>query len=99
MATYQILYWHDIPVQVRARYERQRVNLPLPDRFQLAVDLAAMEANLTGSDTYTDLFLWSVEMERQGSAQDVAEAVVAELISKFPTIEWRKTAESVKHGE
>jgi hypothetical protein len=99
MATYQILYWHDIPVQVRARNERQRVNLPLPDRFQLAIDLAAMEANLTGSDTYTDLFQWSDDVERPGSAQEVAEAVLAELIAKFPAIDWHKTAESVKHGK
>ena len=99
MANYQVLYWYDIPVQVRARDENRRANRPLPDRFQFAVDQAAMEANLTGSDTYTDLFQWSNPEDRPGSAEDVVVAVVAELIDKFPTIDWRKTAEAVKYGK
>jgi len=99
MASYQVLYWYDIPVQVRARDENRRANRLLPDRFQFAVDQAAMEANLTGSDTYTDLFQWSNAEDRPGSAEEVVDAVVAELIAKFSTIDWRKTAEAVRHGK
>ena len=43
MVEYQILYWHDIPVQVRAREGRKRLNKPLSERFQVAIDHAAME--------------------------------------------------------
>ena len=99
MASYQVLYWYDIPVQVRARDESQRANRPLPDRFQFAVDQAAMEANLTGSDAYTELFQWSESADRPGSAAEVADAVVTELITKFPTIDWHKTAEAVRQGK
>lgn len=92
MTTYQILYWHDIPVQVRAGGRRNRHTEPLPDRFQVAVDKAAMRAELTGSDAYTDGFQWGERLEREGSAEAVARAVAAELAAQFEVIDWRKTA-------
>jgi hypothetical protein len=97
MASVQILYWKDIPVQVRVRDGRDRANLPMPDRFQYAVDQAAMLAGLTGSDEYTELYEWRNADDRSGAAQEVAEAVVTELDERFATIDWRKTAEAVKH--
>jgi hypothetical protein len=99
MASYQVLYWYDIPVQVRARDGNQRASRSLPDRFQIAIDQAAMEVDLTGSDTYTDLFRWSESADRPGSAEEVVEAVAAELIAKFPMIDWRKTADAISHGK
>jgi hypothetical protein len=93
MATYQILYWHDIPVQVRAGGRRDRHTEPLPDRFQEAVDAAAMRAKLTGSDAYTDGFRWGEQQEREGTAAEVARAVAAEIAAAFEEIDWRKTAD------
>ena len=95
MATYQILYWHDIPVQVRARDGRQRASQPLSNRFQEAIDRAAMAAGLIGSDAYTDIFQWSEPAEREGTAESVAAAVVAELERKYSRIDWQKTAVSL----
>jgi hypothetical protein len=93
MTTYQILYWHDIPVQVRAGGRRDRVSVALPDRFIEAVDKAAMRAGLTGSEAYTEGFQWGQQQERDGSAEVVAQAVAAELAAEFEGIDWRKTAE------
>jgi hypothetical protein len=97
MASIQVLYWKDIPVQVRARDDKGRANLPMPDRFQVAVDQAAMAAGLTGSDTYTELYEWQSAGEHPGTAQEAAAAMVAELDMRFATIDWRKTAAAVKH--
>ena len=97
MASVQILYWKDIPVQVRARDEKGRASLPMPDRFQVAIDLAAMLAGITGSDAYTELYVWQNLGDRAGTAQEVVAAVVAELDEQFADIDWRKTAASVKH--
>ena len=96
MATYQILYWHDIPVQVRAGRRRNRVSKELPQRFQVAVDNAAMAADVTGTDGYLDGFSWSAAQERKGSPEEVATAVSNELIAQYPKIEWRKTAAKLK---
>lgn len=95
MASYQILYWHDIPVQVRAGGRRDRVSVALPERFQEAVDAAAMRAKLTGSDAYTDGYHWGEAQERDGTAEQVAKAVAAELSAQFQEIDWRKTADKL----
>lgn len=84
MATYQILYWHDIPLQVRAGGRRDRVSVELPARFQVAVDKAAMAAGLTGTDAYLDGFRWSDAQTRDGTPREVATAVAAELAAQHP---------------
>jgi hypothetical protein len=96
MAQYQIMYWHDIPIQVRAGGRRDRVSQELPQRFQVAIDQAAMAAGLTGSDAYIETFRWGEAQEREGSPAAVVAAVVAELDAEYAQIDWRKTAESLK---
>lgn len=97
MATYQVLYWHDIPSQVRARGDgRERASAALSQRFQEAIDNAAMAAGVVGSDEYTDAFHWSDPIERDGSAADVAAAVAAELEAQHERINWRATAARIK---
>ena len=96
MATVQILYWYDIPVQVKAVAGRDRRSVSLSDRFQEAVDRAAMIVGVIDSDDYTDLYQWGEPQEREGSPQDVAAAVAAELEAKYATIEWRATADALR---
>lgn len=98
MATYQILYWHDIPVQVKAKVKRKRHSVELPQRFQIAVDNAAMEADLVGSDGYLEAFVWTEAKSRDGDEKTVAEAVAAEIVADIPRVDWRATAEKIKAG-
>lgn len=90
------MYWHDIPIQVRAGGRRDRVSKELPQRFQEAIDKAAMAADLTGTDAYLDGFSWSESQEREGSPAEVATAVAAELDAQFPRINWRQTAAALQ---
>jgi hypothetical protein len=96
MATVQILYWHDIPVQVKASEGRERRSMALSDRFQEAVDRAAMIVGVIDSDDYTDLYEWSAPQEREGSPNEVAAAVAAELEAQYTEIDWRATAEALR---
>jgi hypothetical protein len=96
MATYQILYWHDIPVQVRAKDAGGRASTVLPDRFQEAIDQAAMAAGMIGSDEYTEAFRWAEQQERAGSAREVADALAAELEAQHPAIDWRATVATLR---
>lgn len=99
MATYQILTWHGIPAQVRAKGENgERASAPLPERFMQAIDAAAMAAGVTGSDEYADAFTWSAPQEREGNAQAVASMVASEIDGEFMTIDWRTVAESIKRA-
>ena len=99
MATYQIMYWHDIPIQVRARGEGGRASAPLPERFQEAIDQAAMAAGLIGSDDYSAALRWGESQEREGAAREVADAVAAELDAQHPTIDWRTTAARIREAQ
>lgn len=47
-----VIYWRDIPAQVKARAGRERVSTPLPDRFMVSVDGAATVAGKTTTDDY-----------------------------------------------
>lgn len=96
MASVQVLYWHDIPVQVRASAGRERRSVSLSDRFQEAVDRAAMIVGVIDSDDYTDLYAWGDPQEREGSPQEVAQAAAAELEAQYADINWRATAEALR---
>jgi hypothetical protein len=79
MATYKVLYWQEVPSQVRAEDDQDEVNLQMPPRFMERVDRMAMQRGLQGSDDFLAQWHWSDEEEREGSAREVADAVVAEL--------------------
>ncbi len=82
MATYKILYWQEIPSQVRAEDDAEDVTLALPPKFLEQIDRLAVQRGLQQSDDYLAQWRWSEEEERDGSAQEVAEAVAAELEAK-----------------
>jgi len=82
MATYKVLYWQEIPTQIRAEDEDEDVTLMLDGKFMLQVDILAAKRGLQAADDYLAQWKWSEEEEREGSARAVAEAVKAELEAK-----------------
>lgn len=72
---------------------------PLPERFQEAIDAAAMATGLFGSDEYTEAFRWGEAQDRAGTSAEVAEAVAAELDAAIPTIDWRATVEKIRESQ
>jgi len=82
MASYQILYWQDIPSQVKAWDDFDEVKVELGAGIPERIDAAAQAQGLTSTDDYLGQWRWSDEQERDGTAQDVAEAVRAELEAK-----------------
>ncbi len=51
MAEYQVLYWKDIPAQVRVFHGKRRVARQMPPRFQEAIDRLAMKEGLARTRT------------------------------------------------
>ena len=82
MATYKILYWQEIPSQIKVEDELDDLTVPMPDRFQERIDLMAARRGLQEADTYLAQWKWSEEEDREGSAEEVAEAVRVELEAK-----------------
>ncbi len=83
MARYHIQYWGDIPSMVTAEDESGSVKAMLPQRFQEAIDRAAMAAGETSADAYMDGWRSGPEEEREGTAQEVVDALVTELEGEF----------------
>lgn len=54
MANIFITYWRDIPSQVTAKAGRKAEKKMLSDRFQEAIDMAAMRSKAADSDDYLD---------------------------------------------
>ncbi|MDJ0752545.1 MAG: virulence factor [Ardenticatenaceae bacterium] len=94
--TLQIMYWSDIPVQVKTKRGRARLSKELPKRFQIAVDKAAMEAGLIGSDDYTDQFHWSDPVVKEGDLETVAQRAIEDLDRQYKKIDWHNTVKLLK---
>ena len=88
MATYKILYWQEIPAQIRAEDDEDDVTLELDARFMRQIDILAAKRGLQAADDYLAQWKWSDEAERDGSARAVAQAVKDELETKG----WPETA-------
>jgi hypothetical protein len=82
MAIYKILYWQEVPSQIKAEDDAEDVTLPLASRFMERIDQLAGQRGLQGSDDYLAQWRWSEEEEREGTAREVAEALKSELESK-----------------
>ena len=86
MARYRILYWRDIPAQVKVFEEGRRpLSTTLSERWQQEIDRVAMRDGLVGTDDYLSQWEWSQDAERDGSAEDVMDALVAELEASWET--------------
>ena len=83
MAELVRIYWRDIPSQVIAKAGRRSAKVMLPERFQQAIDRAAMRAGRGSSEAY--MADWRRERDRcDGEAlETAAERAAAELVAAF----------------
>jgi len=84
MAFYQILSWGEIPSQIKVWDEADEIKMEMPPRFAAKIDATAQAKGLTSSDDYLAQWRWSDELERDGSASDVAAILVNEFEQQFP---------------
>ena len=79
MFEYQVLYWRDIPAQIKIHAGKRPKSQPLADRFQVWIDRVAMAEGLIGTDEYLDLWQWSVRIECAGKMEEALPALIAEI--------------------
>lgn len=84
MTEYQITSWRELPSLVVARDGDQVVKVPLPQRFQEAIDEAAMRLGETSSEAYLDGWRRSDWTVADGAPADVAAQVAAQLETRWP---------------
>ncbi len=79
----QVLYWRDIPAQVRVYDGRKPLAQQLPPRFQVTIDRVAMEQGLAGTDEYLAHWQWSDKQHRDGEPAALLAQLVQELIEAY----------------
>lgn len=89
MARYQVLYWKEIPSLVEATDGRETVQVPLTDRFQELIDAVAMFEGILGAEEYLEQWHRGLVHDLDGSPEDVAERVAAELEASFDDLRAR----------
>jgi len=83
---YQVLYWKNVPAQVKVFPESGRpLSRQMPDRFQVEIDRIAMEQGLAGTDDYLNQWQWSAKLERTGDPVAILDALIRELEADWDT--------------
>lgn len=83
MARLITVYWRDIPSQVTGRGGRENVKVLLSERFQIAIDRAAMRAGKGSSEAYLEE--WRRESRTvEGDLKAAVEAEAQRLEEAFP---------------
>jgi hypothetical protein len=92
VAAYRILRWRDIPAQIKVREDgaRRPLSVPLSERWMQEIDRVAMAEEIIGTDEYLAAWAWSAEEHRPGTAQQVADALVAELEAQWESVHRRR---------
>ncbi len=76
------IWWRDIPAQVNAQQGRNREKHVLADRFQVAIDRAAMVADITTTDAYVKEWR-RTSVPLTGDPVEVAAAEAARLDAEY----------------
>ena len=80
MAQLTVVYWRDIPAQVIVKKGRDAAKVQLTERFEKAIDRAAMKAKLRDTDSY--LAEW-----RRADPVEVSDDLKAEADKKAAALE------------
>ena len=83
MADVTVVYWRDIPAQVIVGRGRRGTKMQLPERFEQAIDRAAMKSGAAESDDYMAGFRKADPIPVDGTDQDAAAATVARIETEY----------------
>ena len=79
-----LVFWRDIPAQVLVRRGRDKAKVMLSNRFQVAIDRAAMRAGRGFSEQYLEDWRRETSLsETQGTLSDVAASIASEIEKRF----------------
>ncbi|RLJ59842.1 cvfA/B/C family virulence factor [Litoreibacter meonggei] len=80
-----IVYWRDIPAQVIVGKGRRGHKVQLEERFEQAIDRAAMKVGAKDADAYLADWRKAAPYEVDGDPQEVAKAEAARLEAEYDT--------------
>jgi hypothetical protein len=85
-----VVYWRDIPAQVLVGRGRAAVKRPLPERFEQAIDRAAMKAGLAGTDDYLAHWRRASMGAAPGTDDEAAAAMADRIDTEYDAVRLRR---------
>ena len=83
MAQVTIVYWRDMPAQVIVGKGRRGAKAALPERFEQAIDMAAMRSGAAETDDYLSGFRKAAPYDVEGADADVANSEAARIDREY----------------
>lgn len=87
MARYRIMYWKHIPQSITVEGDGRTVKKQLSEKIQNKIDAYAMAVGATSTSDYAKEYKRGPWVDRDGTPEDVAEALLSELELEFAKIE------------
>jgi len=78
-----IVYWRDIPAQVIVGKGRRGAKKQLPERFEQAIDRAAMKTGASDTDAYLAEWRKAAPYEVDGDPSAIAESEAARIDAEY----------------
>ena len=78
-----IVYWRDIPAQLIVGKGRNKAKKQLPERFEQAIDRAAMKIGASDTDAYLAEWRKAEPYEIEGIASDIVEAEAERIDNEY----------------
>lgn len=78
-----IVYWRDIPAQVIVGKGRQGAKRPLPERFEQAIDRAAMKVGAQDTDAYLAEWRKAAPVSIEGDPAAIADAETQRIDTEY----------------
>lgn len=78
-----VVYWRDIPAQVIVGKGRRGTKRQLAERFEQAIDRAAMKVNARDADAYLAEWRKAAPYAVEGQPEAIAEAEAARLEAEY----------------
>jgi len=94
MAQLTVVYWRDIPAQVIVKKGRDSAKIQLNERFEKAIDRAAMRAHLRDTDSYLAEWRRAAPVEVSDDLQAEADKKAAELETTFDDAKLKSLVEA-----
>jgi hypothetical protein len=83
MVDVTIVYWRDIPAQVIVGKGRRGAKVQLTERFEQAIDRAAMKTGAAETDSYLAEWRKAPSYAVEGEAEEVAASEAARLEAEY----------------
>ena len=81
-----IVFWRDIPAQVIVGKGRRGAKVQLPERFEQAIDRAAMKVGAQDTDAYLAEWRKADPYPVEGEQMEVAQAEAARLDAEYDQV-------------